>query len=244
MLALTCTNFISLARKTALVGAIGVSLAASVHATTFTESGDAGQTVATAQMTSTGAGSLTDIFGSLASSLDADLYLIRITNPATFSATTVNAIGGTLDTQLFLLSAAGAPLFVNDDDAGGLSVLSTLPSSSGFGALASGLYILGVAMSGYDPVNINNQLLFATGLPTSVRGAASGLSPAVLGGFFDSTFGPDLGTYDIQLTGATAAAVTTPIPEPSIELMLLAGGALSAFVARRRRKTADGSHSL
>jgi hypothetical protein len=232
------TTLASSARKAALLCVLGWSLASSAHATIINEIGDAGQTQSTAQVTRD-ADTLTDIFGSLQSSLDADLYLIRITDPATFSASTVNATGGFLDTQLFLLTATGAPLFLNDDDAGGLSLLSKLPSSSGFASLASGLYLLGVAMSGYDPVNVNNQLLFASGLTTSVRGAASGLSPAILGGFSDDTFFADLGPYDIQLTGAAAA-----IPEPSIELMLLVGGAFCACTARRRRDPAAEPTSL
>ena len=101
--------------------ATGQSFAA-IH----TEVGDAGQTQSTAQETGAAGVSLTDIFGSLLSETDADLYLINIVNPAAFSATTFNATGGFLDTQLFLLTLSGAPVYVNDDDPGGLTTLSTL----------------------------------------------------------------------------------------------------------------------
>jgi PEP-CTERM motif len=222
------------ARKVALACAASTAFAASsCLAASFAEVGDAGQTPALAQVTSVG-GDLTDIFGTLSSSLDADLYVIRIANPGAFSATTLNAVGGFLDTQLFLLTLAGAPVALNDDDAGGLSTLSTLstlPAGSSFGTLTAGFYLLGVSVSGLDPVNINGQLLFENGLPTSVRGPAADLQPALLGSFADNTFFADSGTYDIQLTGALAA-----VPEPSTSLMLLAGGALAAFGTRRRRR--------
>lgn len=229
----------ALARKIAIACTTGCALAsASSHATTFTETADAGQSLATAVSTTAAAGALTDIFGSLSSSVDADLYIITITNAATFSATTLNATGGFLDTQLFLFTLAGAPVVLNDDDAGGLSTLSTIPAGN-LGSFAAGTYILGVSMSGYDPININGQTLFATGLTTSVRGAAFGLQPATLGGFYDGTFFSDSGSYDIQLTGATAATITggvTPaVPEPATNAMLLVGGAALALVAKRRR---------
>lgn len=229
----------ALARKIALACTLGCALAAApAHATTFSESGDAGQTLATAVSTTAAAGALTDIFGSLSSQLDADLYVITITNAATFSATTVNATGGFLDTQLFLFTLAGAPVVLNDDDASGQTTLSTIPTGS-LGSFAAGTYILGVSLSGYDPVNSANQLLFANGLPTSIRGAAFGLQPATLGGFADNTFYADSGSYDIQLTGATAATITggvTPaVPEPATNAMLLVGGAALALVAKRRR---------
>jgi hypothetical protein len=207
------------------------------HATIYNEIGDAGQTQATAQFTTGGSGLLTNIRGSLLSSHDADLYVIYISNPAAFSATTVNPTGGFLDTQLFLLTMAGAPIALNDDAPGGLSLLSTLPVGSA-SSLAAGFYLLGISMSGYDPVNAVNQLLFASGLSTDVRGPASGLQPGVLGGFFDSTFFNDSGRYDIQLTGARPA-----IPEPGTGALVLLGVALCAFATTRRRR-APGRPSL
>jgi hypothetical protein len=221
----------TLARKAALLCAIASGFASPAHAVTYTEVGDAGQTQATAQVAG-GVGVLTDIFGLLRSPLDADLYLIKITDPATFSASTVNATTGFLDTQLFLLTLAGAPLLLNDDEGSGLSVSSRLPSGSA-ASLAAGLYLLGISQSGYDPANSVNQLLFASGLSTAVRGPASGLQPAVLGQFADNTFFADSGQYDIQLTGVAA------VPEPEISVMLLLGGAFCAYAGSRRRRKAS-----
>lgn len=213
------------------------------HAAIVMESGDAGQTQATAQVTSVAIGSttLTDIYGSFSSGLDADLYLIRIVDPVAFSATTFNATGSGLDTQLFLLTAQGAPVEFNDDDAGGLTTLSTLPAGASVRPVTSGLYLLGVSNWGYDPVNANNQLLFANGLSTETRGAATGLSPGVLADFYDDTYGTgSAGIYQIQLTGA---AVATPVPEPSTALMMLTAGGLGAGLGavRRRRRQATAA---
>ena len=214
---------------------IATSIAAGPSfAATHTEIGDAGQTQTTAQPTGAPAGFvLTDIFGSLFSATDADLYLINIVNPAAFSATTFNATGGFLDTQLFLLTLSGAPVYINDDDPSGLTTLSTLPAGNAFGPIATGFYLLGVSMSGYDPVNSASQELFAPPLiSTDVRGPASGLQPAVLGGFFDNTFFQDSGSYDIQLTGAVT------VPEPGTGSLVVLAGVLCAVTALRRRRTA------
>lgn len=201
------------------------------HAVTVSEAGDAGQTTATAQVT-LGVGPLTNIFGTVGSAADADLFLINITSPAAFSASTVNLGSGAQDTQLFLFTQAGAPVFANDDDAGGLSLLSTLPAGNSLGPLSAGLYYLGIALSGNEPVNSNAQVLFAlSGLSTDLRGPAVGLQPARLGAWDGSGLAP-FGAYNIQLTGAVAAVV----PEPSSLAMFLVGGAFAAAAATRRRR--------
>jgi hypothetical protein len=198
----------------------------------FTEVGDAGQTLATAQIAGAfgGASPLSTIFGSLSSSTDADLYLINITHPLTFSATT---IGGALDTQLFLFNLGGAPVFMNDD-ADGLTLQSTLPAGHALGPVSAGVYVLGVSLAGYDPVNEVNQLLFDVGLTTDVRGAAPGLSPASLFGFANNTFFADSGDYAIQLTGTA----TVPVPEPVSSLLVaMALAACGVVTVKGRRRT-------
>lgn len=208
------------------------------RAVIFSEVGDAGQTPGTASRTTTGTAAanqpLTDIFGSLSSSTDADLFLINITNPATFSATTVNAITNSLlDTQLFLFTLDGRPIYTNDDTPNGTSLQSTLPAGNSLRPTVAGTYILGISVSGYDPANRNGQVLFApldeNNASTDVRGPNSNLQPPQLASFISSGF-PGSGQYDIQLTGATSA-----VPEPST-WVLGAIGAVGLVLASRRRR--------
>jgi len=216
-------------------GALGViaaaGLAGQAGAATFTENGDAGQTVASAQDTSSSGPlqALTGISGSISSSTDADLYLIHIADPLSFVASATAAGTSMFDPQLFLLTLNGAPVALNDDAAGGVD---TLPTLGGINGLTAGFYLLGVSQSGYDPVNSVNQLLFAAGLPTDTRYPASGLQPAVLGGFSDGTFFADSGSYALQLSGVDTLSVSA-VPEPSTLMLFAAGGLLAAL--RRRR---------
>jgi hypothetical protein len=201
------------------------------HAVTYTELGDAGQTPGTAQTTGAAAGALTDIFGSLASTTDADLYVINITSTSSFSASTVNLATGSLDTQLFLFTLNGTPLFANDDEPGGASFLSRLPAGTA-SSLTPGLYLLGIANSGTDPVNAVSQLVFAAGgLSTDVRGPAANLQPPQMSGFSGTGF--TSGAYTVQLTGVAA------IPEPATTALWALGGAALALAARRRRAAAQ-----
>lgn len=209
----------------------GMLAALPAHAVTYTELGDAGQSAASAQNTVSSAGLLSNIYGSLGTAADADLYLIDITDPGAFSANTVNAITGDLDTMLFLFTMAGAPVYLNDDALGGTSVGSQLQAGNPFGPLVAGTYVLGVSFSGVEPINSVSQFLFATAtLSTDTRGPAFGLQPDVLGGFEGDGFGPP-GGYDIQLTGVGV------VPEPATGLMLLAG-AIGVLGAARRARTA------
>lgn len=214
--------------------------AAPALASTWTEMGDAGQVLGGVQVTSSLQGpnaALTSLFGNLGSGADADLFLINIFNPGAFSATTVGSPGFG-DTQMFLLSSSGQAIYLNDD-ADGSTFYSTLPGGSPIGPISAGLYILGVANAGYDPVNAVNDLLFAGGVFTDVRGPASNLQPSTLGGFADNTFGfGSAGDYTVTLTGAGTA-----VPEPSSLLLVAMAGAAGALT-RRGRKPAAASDSI
>ena len=202
----------------------------------YTETGDAGQTIGTAQSTGLVAGQpLTQILGSIGSVGDADIFIISITNAAAFSATTVNALTGTsgLDTALFLFNSSGRPVYGNDDDSGGLSLQSTLPAGNALGPVSVGIYYLAISLSGSEPVNFANQLLFVTGASTDVRGP----NPSATGP--QTNFDPSLvdpgsatGSYEIDLTGAVT------VPEPSVSATFILGSLVSAgiFFARKRRR--------
>ena len=113
-------------RGFALGAILAFTLSLSAHAQVYSESGDAGATLATAA--TPGEGILQAIIGNLSSDTDADLFRIFVNDPSSFFATTVG--GTTLDTSLFLLNWNGSPAYLNDDDPGGLSLQSTLSAAS------------------------------------------------------------------------------------------------------------------
>lgn len=198
----------------------------------YVEIGDAGSSAATAQATKGAAGqALTSIAGTIGETTDADFFLINITNPFLFSASTVG--GSAVDTQLYLFTINGAPIYLNDDAAGGASLQSSLPAGSAFGPQAAGTYILGISVSGVDPVNSTNQTLFAPGtFSTDLRGPASNTFGTVAG-VIDNSFFADAGAYSISLTGA---AIAVAVPEPATNALLAAGGLLVGAAALRRRR--------
>ena len=205
------------------VFALSLLAAGTLHAQNYAEVGDAGASVGGAQ--ATGSGTLTTITGSILNGFDGDFFYINITNAATFSATTVGN-GNTLDTLLYLFTVNGNPVILNDDAPGGASAQSTLPAGSF--TLAIGRYIIGISLSGAEPINAANQQLFADGVfSTDIRGPRAGaLGPVT--GVSQSSF-PGAGTYTIQLTSATGA-----IPEPS-SIALLATAGIGGLVLLRRR---------
>ncbi len=107
-----------------------LAIAPSAFAISFTEIGDAGQSVATAQ--NTGGGILDSISGTFTSGNDVDLYNIYLSG-GSFSAT----MSSNTDPMLFLWDSAGNPLLFNDDWFGLQSYLSS--------TLSAGNYILGVS---------------------------------------------------------------------------------------------------
>ncbi len=213
----------------ALVGTLFLATA-SLPGQTYTEIGDAGQTLGTAQASGLTVGVTTvSIFGTIGSPTDADVFSIQVTTPMMFTATTVG--GSTLDTALFLFNSLGMAIYTNDD-ASGTSLQSTLPSGASFTmSLAPGLYHIAISLSGNEPVNSNGQLLFlpySGGDPTSVRGAAAGVNPATLANFNGLTSFPEMGAYRIDLMA---------VPEPSATALYLAGAGAIGFLLRKRRHT-------
>ena len=102
-----------------------------LSAQTRTESATgAGQTWSTSE-TPLGSGPLTRIQGTIAAGRSADIYLVRIDDPATFR---VSSIGSGFDTQLWMFGVDGRGIAFRDDDPG--STQSTLSGQfSGAGSV-------------------------------------------------------------------------------------------------------------
>ena len=213
------------------IGALSLFAAGALQAQ-WVEVGDAGVTLGSAQRTGATSGlPLPSISGTILNGFDGDFFYITITNPAIFSATTVG--GSSLDTMLYLFTLNGTPVYLNDDAPGGASVQSNLPPGHALGPMSIGTYIIGISLSGAEPINIGNQPLFADGVfSTDIRGARPGaLGP--VNGVTPATFS-ETGLYTILLTGA----VTSAIPEPGTVALLACSGVLGLAAWRRVRKTA------
>jgi hypothetical protein len=228
-------QFSTVFAKTGLSVALGTALALTGFAQTFVEPADAGQTVAAATPTGDPGTPLSTITGTLTpagfSTTDVDFFLINVVDPKAFSASTVNLATGSLDTVLFLLGTDGSPILLNDDDAGGLTVASTIPAGSL--SIAAQVVILGVSVSGIEPVTPALQALFESGLAsTDLRGPNPTLTD-VLGGFSDAGAGNVGGKYQIDLLGAEA------VPETSTALGGTVALGLAALTLARRRSSGN-----
>ncbi len=217
-----------------LAAAALTTTTASVQAVVYTETSDAGQTLATANNTGLsvgGTGTLTGVAGTIGTSTDADLYQFTVNSPIAFTATVTGgassvAGAGQIDTSMFLFNSLGAALIANDDQSNTVYYQSSFTIN-----LAAGTYYLGVSLSGNEPVNSNNQLLFTTDQPTtSVRGPASGLNPTAESTFNGNTSFAETGPYSATITS------TAVVPEPTTTAALAFGGIASLVFLRRLRR--------
>lgn len=180
--------------------------------------GDAGSSVPTAA-TSAVAGR-TCISGALSSAslrdISAvdfeDVWAIRITDPANFSAATTPPAPGDadFDTQLWLFSATGTGLLGNNNDGALAGSRMGRLSNDGTGIVinAPGLYFLAISGAGNAPRSAGGPI-FNLALQTEVSGPDGPGGGEPLSGWT----GPGaVGTYVIALTGAEVA---TAIPTTS-----------------------------
>jgi hypothetical protein len=202
----------------------GCLFASTPAAAGFIEVGDAGDLPGTALLTE-GPGLLDALLGNLSSAdpfedaLDIDMYGLYIADPAGFSASTVDSPGFNVsDPQLFLFTAGGIGVFMNDDDPSGLngaqSALGALPL--GF---VPGLYYLAIGWFDNEPVSALGALIFD-----------AIVSADPVADWDDNVLQvPDLPTaYQINLTGAAAA-----VPEPAALSLAVLG--LAGALMRRMR---------
>ncbi len=217
------SKFLKIGATSITAAALLIATTQGAQAVTFTESGDAGQTLATAAVITPGSATgipgtpLTSISGAITSG-NADLFQFLITG-STFSASTIG--GSTFDTQLFLFNSSGLGIFTNDDSGGGLQSAFTVTG------LTAGIYYLGISGFNYDPLTGTGAVVFPTANPVSPGTALAGTG--VLSSWGTATTS-SLGSYTIALTGAA------PVPEPSSVLGLIALGGLGGGVFLKRRK--------
>ena len=134
--------------RSMVIAGLMAALAGPAQAFHFVETGDAGQLPGTAKP-AIGTGVLETISGSLASQ-DIDLYKIVITDPASFSATTLGTAA--FDTQIWLFHLNGTGIAANDDT--GINLYSTLPAGNPlYSGLLAGEYLLGITAFDNDPLS-------------------------------------------------------------------------------------------
>jgi hypothetical protein len=173
--------------------------------------GDAGDLPETAQ--STGSGALTAIRGTIGAANDVDVYAIYISDPSTFSATT---IGGTsLDTALWLFDEDGKGVVHNEDNPDATTGLQSRIDNRTFCISQPGRYYLAISLFGRRAAGCNEGLIWATTPARGVRCADGPESTSRVAGWSGST--TSTGTYRIFLTGAEGATAGDPADCPPFE---------------------------
>lgn len=138
-----------------------------------------------------GPGALNYITGALSSANEVDMYLINITDPGVFSASTIGLAA--FDTQLFLFNANGRGIVHDDDWAGPQSQIS------GQFVNAPGIYGLAISSWDRDPLTSAGQAMWNDS-PDFQEHQPDG--PGGSGSLWQwSGTGTDSGAYAIHLTG-------------------------------------------
>jgi hypothetical protein len=150
-----------------------------------------------------------------------DLYKIRVSDPLAFSAKTLDT---GFDTALYLFDETGLGVYMNDDDPGSTSGLTSLLSGDTDG---DGIFYLAIAFGGYAALDMAGASIFdALGL--GVGGPLAAWEPGY------PAFEETPWSYSIALTGATNAE----LPEPGTVGLVLAAG-LGLWASRRRHRAAS-----
>lgn len=217
-----------------VVLAVAGSASAAFAGPDWVEVGDAGSAVATAQypLRPFGAPALVSISGSLSSGVGSsdyeDLYVFRITDPATFSITPAFANFNAV-LYLFNITLAGEAFgLLANDNASKSDLLPRLESVSTDGTMMQvsrpGDYILAVAGAGRVPISRSGEIFNMEGF-TEISGpdGPGGINP--LSGW---TGEGEQGQYRFIITAGDFPS----IPAPGAAAMLVIG---SLAMTRRRR---------
>jgi hypothetical protein len=138
---------------------------------------------------------VTRINGALSSSNDADIYVICITDPANFTASTSGLTG--FDSQLWLFRCDGRGVVHNDDTDGRQSRLDN--STGCLNGLQAGTYLLAVTAYDQDPVDANGNPLWNDEPFGAIRCPDGAGANNPLAGWDGSGI---QGDYGVTLTGA------------------------------------------
>ena len=181
---------------------------------------DAPRLPESAQITIGSGDPLTDILGRLVNGVTgADMYLIRITDFANFSAIT-SPVGknGVADPALYLFNVSGHGIY-GSDNISPTNLQAMLPAGDPNGPQSNGLYFILITPSGNDPLNKFGNFIFPCGCTTGAFGPSA--KNTIIEHYSNFGIGgPDgNGKYDIQLTGATFAET----PEPGTLGLLVFG---------------------
>jgi len=179
-----------------------------VAAQAWDEVGDAGELPGSAQVP-TGPGPLTVITGLIAANGDADMYLIEITDPACFVATTCNA-ATSIDTQLWLFDENGMGVTFDDDDPTGCGLQSRITGNAC--PFPAGCYLLAISTYNNDALNSAGLKIWANS-PFGVERCPDGPgAPGPIASWDGAGFSS--GTYQIDLSCVASCGGPTPV-EPT-----------------------------
>jgi len=202
-------------------------LAGSAAGAVWTEVGDAGKLIGTAQ--ETGVGPLTSITTDLSSATDVDLFKFRVVGQGEVTFTTT----GSFDPQLFLFDANGKGIVANDNAATGFAPDGNASITA---TLTSGVYYLGFSLANVDPVS-SAGLIFPD-LSTGLLGPTGPGGKDPLSGWQQSGQSVDALIASEWVFVATILLLgsQTAVPEPStLTLLSLAAALLIARTAHTRR---------
>lgn len=178
-------------------------LATTARAQTWSEVGDAGNLVATAQ-TTVGSGAITQITGSLPLSDDVDLYCVKLTSvPPAGTPLVQLACLGQQSPNVWLFDAAGNGVFTNETCAFGSKTLLA-PSVS----MAPGTYYVGVSYYNRNAISAGGNIWIP-----GVAGQRTPDGPGAalpLSGWAGIVIMNPPNPYTINLTGFAACDAATP----------------------------------
>lgn len=208
-----------------LLALMTLVFAGQAFALPYNETGDAGETLATAQ--SLGAGT-TVVYGSLAG--DADMFYFGWGGGSFY----VNTVGTSIDSQLFLFNSSGQGVQANDD-----GIAFAGPAYLQLANLVAGNYYLGVSFYNNDPLTADGSLMFQSSPYQPLYGPLD--SNAVLdhwgggtrAGDYVINFSTTTGQGDLGDPNPTGNP--NPVPEPST-YVLLGSGLVGLGIYNRKRK--------